>query len=145
MNPIAAAEERIVSERMRRKLNEVNVAAQNHLSGIQDHVNFTLQVQKKKKTLLKSLQCRSPNPFQCFWRSGVLLFLVIFTFFFLGICPCFERLLKWGGCSKPTSNAPTSASTEEESKKRLITASSTAAFLFWMPTIWLRTKWLSFR
>ncbi|XP_058094288.1 uncharacterized protein LOC131240193 [Magnolia sinica] len=42
-NPIAAAEERIVSERLRRKLNEVNVAAQNHLSEIQDHVNFTLQ------------------------------------------------------------------------------------------------------
>ncbi|KAJ8639359.1 hypothetical protein MRB53_016053 [Persea americana] len=43
MNPIAAAEERIVSERMRRKLNEVNIEAQNQLSGIQDHVNFTLQ------------------------------------------------------------------------------------------------------
>ncbi|RWR83898.1 protein FAM136A-like protein [Cinnamomum micranthum f. kanehirae] len=43
MNPITAAEERIVSERMRRKLNEVNIEAQNQLSGIQDHVNFTLQ------------------------------------------------------------------------------------------------------
>ncbi|XP_042490281.1 uncharacterized protein LOC122070220 isoform X2 [Macadamia integrifolia] len=38
-----AAEERIVSERLRRKLNDVNVEAQNQLSGIQDHVNFTLQ------------------------------------------------------------------------------------------------------
>ncbi|KAF6156102.1 hypothetical protein GIB67_024072 [Kingdonia uniflora] len=43
MNHIAAAEERIVSERLRRKLNDVNVAAQTHLSGITDYVNFTLQ------------------------------------------------------------------------------------------------------
>ncbi|KAJ4968382.1 hypothetical protein NE237_015083 [Protea cynaroides] len=43
MDHIAAAEERLVSERLRRKLNEVNVEAQNQLSGIQDHVNFTLQ------------------------------------------------------------------------------------------------------
>ncbi|GAB4858963.1 hypothetical protein Ancab_010435 [Ancistrocladus abbreviatus] len=43
MNSIAAAEEQIVTERLRRKLNEVNAAAQSHLSGIQDHINFTLQ------------------------------------------------------------------------------------------------------
>ncbi|KAL8153503.1 hypothetical protein V2J09_011263 [Rumex salicifolius] len=43
MNHIAAAEEQIVSERLRRKLNDVNAAAQSHLSGVQDHVNFTLQ------------------------------------------------------------------------------------------------------
>ncbi|XP_010278254.1 PREDICTED: protein FAM136A [Nelumbo nucifera] len=43
MNHVAAAEERIVSERLKRKLNEVNAAAQAQLSGIQDHVNFTLQ------------------------------------------------------------------------------------------------------
>ncbi|KAK4754485.1 hypothetical protein SAY87_002589 [Trapa incisa] len=43
MNHIAAAEEQIVSDRLRRKLNEVNAAAQAHLSGVQDHVNFTLQ------------------------------------------------------------------------------------------------------
>ncbi|XP_077252985.1 uncharacterized protein LOC143892332 [Tasmannia lanceolata] len=43
MNHIAAAEERIVYERLKRKLNEVNVAAQNQLSKIQDHVNFNLQ------------------------------------------------------------------------------------------------------
>ncbi|GMH08682.1 hypothetical protein Nepgr_010522 [Nepenthes gracilis] len=43
MNSIAAAEEQIVTERLRRKLNEVNAAAQSHLSDIQDHVNFTLQ------------------------------------------------------------------------------------------------------
>ncbi|KAL3835103.1 hypothetical protein ACJIZ3_009839 [Penstemon smallii] len=40
---IAAAEERLVSERMRQKLNEVNLAAQSHLSGVQHHINFTLQ------------------------------------------------------------------------------------------------------
>lgn len=44
MNRIAAAEEQIVSERLRRKLNEINVAAQTQLSGVQDHVNFSLQV-----------------------------------------------------------------------------------------------------
>ncbi|GKC04535.1 retrovirus-related pol polyprotein LINE-1 [Tanacetum coccineum] len=36
-------EERIVSERLRQKLNEVNTAAQSQLAVIQDHVNFTLQ------------------------------------------------------------------------------------------------------
>lgn len=44
MDAIAAAEERIVSERLRQKLNEVNTAAQTQLAGIQDHVAFTLQV-----------------------------------------------------------------------------------------------------
>ncbi|KAL2459881.1 Eukaryotic protein of unknown function [Forsythia ovata] len=43
MDHIAAAEERIVNERLRQKLNEVNSAAQSELSGVQDHVNFTLQ------------------------------------------------------------------------------------------------------
>lgn len=44
MNHVAAMEEQIVSERMRRKLEEVNAAAQAHLSPVQDHINFTLQV-----------------------------------------------------------------------------------------------------
>lgn len=44
MNHIAAAEEQIVSERIKQKLHEVNLAAQEHLSPIQDHVNFNLQV-----------------------------------------------------------------------------------------------------
>ncbi|XP_051118143.1 uncharacterized protein LOC127242602 [Andrographis paniculata] len=43
MDHIAAAEERLVNERMRQKLNEVNAAAQSHLAGVQDHINFTLQ------------------------------------------------------------------------------------------------------
>ncbi|GJZ87482.1 FAM136A-like protein [Tanacetum coccineum] len=43
MNHIDAGEERIVSERLRQKLNEVNTAAQSQLAVIQDHVNFTLQ------------------------------------------------------------------------------------------------------
>jgi hypothetical protein len=47
MDHIAAAEEQIVSERLRRKLEEVNVAAQTQLSPIQDHINFTLQVYTK--------------------------------------------------------------------------------------------------
>lgn len=44
MNHVAGMEEQIVSERMRRKLEEVNAAAQAHLAPVQDHVNFTLQV-----------------------------------------------------------------------------------------------------
>ncbi|KAH0644506.1 hypothetical protein KY284_032390 [Solanum tuberosum] len=43
MDDIAAAEERIVTERIRQKTNEVNTAAQTQLSGVQDHVHFTLQ------------------------------------------------------------------------------------------------------
>lgn len=44
MEHIAAVEERIVSDRLRRKLEEVNVAAREQLAPLQDHVNFTLQV-----------------------------------------------------------------------------------------------------
>ncbi|KAK3204249.1 hypothetical protein Dsin_018295 [Dipteronia sinensis] len=43
MNHLAAIEEQIVSERMRKKLDDVNKAAQSHLSPVQDHINFTLQ------------------------------------------------------------------------------------------------------
>ncbi|KNA17387.1 hypothetical protein SOVF_080120 [Spinacia oleracea] len=43
MNHIANAEEQIVTERLKRKLNEVNSSAQSQLSGVQDHINFTLQ------------------------------------------------------------------------------------------------------
>lgn len=44
MDHIAALEQQMVSERLRRKLEEVNTAAQTHLSPVQDHINFTLQV-----------------------------------------------------------------------------------------------------
>ncbi|CAH1441283.1 unnamed protein product [Lactuca virosa] len=43
MDHIAAAEERIVTEKLRQKLNEVNSAVQSQLNVVQDHVNFTLQ------------------------------------------------------------------------------------------------------
>ncbi|KAL3506861.1 hypothetical protein ACH5RR_032243 [Cinchona calisaya] len=43
MDAIAAVEERMVNDRLRQKLNEVNSAAQSQLSPVQDHVNFTLQ------------------------------------------------------------------------------------------------------
>ncbi|GAB2265122.1 hypothetical protein Dimus_000188 [Dionaea muscipula] len=43
MNHIAAVEEQIVTERLRGKLNEVNEAAKEHLSSVQDYVNFNLQ------------------------------------------------------------------------------------------------------
>lgn len=44
MDHFAAAEEQIASQRLKQKLDEVNVAAQTTLAPIQDHVNFTLQV-----------------------------------------------------------------------------------------------------
>lgn len=44
MDHIAAAQEQMISERMKRKLDEVNTAAQSHLAPVQDHINFTLQV-----------------------------------------------------------------------------------------------------
>lgn len=44
MDHMAAMEEQVVSERVKQKLQDVNAAAQKHLSPIQDHVNFTLQV-----------------------------------------------------------------------------------------------------
>ncbi|KDP35154.1 hypothetical protein JCGZ_10688 [Jatropha curcas] len=43
MDHIAALEQQMVSERLRKKLSEVNTAAQTHLSPVQDHINFTLQ------------------------------------------------------------------------------------------------------
>ncbi|GLT56591.1 hypothetical protein SLA2020_296220 [Shorea laevis] len=43
MDHLAAAEQQMVSERMRKKLNEVNLAAQSQLAPVQDHINFTLQ------------------------------------------------------------------------------------------------------
>ncbi|WVZ53494.1 hypothetical protein U9M48_004425 [Paspalum notatum var. saurae] len=43
MDPVSAMEEQVVTERIRRKLDEVNAAAQQHLAVVQDHVNFTMQ------------------------------------------------------------------------------------------------------
>ncbi|XP_014500526.1 protein FAM136A [Vigna radiata var. radiata] len=43
MDPFAAHEEQLASQRMRQKLEEVNVAAQTNLAPVQDYVNFTLQ------------------------------------------------------------------------------------------------------
>ncbi|GER34161.1 hypothetical protein STAS_10344 [Striga asiatica] len=43
MDHAAAAQERLVNEKLRQKLNEVNAAAQSHLAGVHDHINFTLQ------------------------------------------------------------------------------------------------------
>ena len=44
MDRAAAGDERVVSERMRRMLEDVNVRAREQLAPIQDHVEFTLQV-----------------------------------------------------------------------------------------------------
>ncbi|XP_040999376.1 protein FAM136A-like isoform X1 [Juglans microcarpa x Juglans regia] len=43
MDRMAAAEERIVTEKIRQKLHQVNLAAEEHFSPVQDHVKFTLQ------------------------------------------------------------------------------------------------------
>ncbi|XP_074591967.1 uncharacterized protein LOC141847781 [Curcuma longa] len=43
MEHLAAMEERLVTDRLRRKLQDVNVAAKSLLDPVQDHVNFTLQ------------------------------------------------------------------------------------------------------
>nr|VDC64451.1 unnamed protein product [Brassica rapa] len=64
MDHIAAAEEQIVTERLRRKLEEVNVSAQSQLSPIQDHINFTLQVYA-----LVLLQAYFKCAYECFDRS----------------------------------------------------------------------------
>ena len=55
MDYAAGAEERMVSERVQQKLHQVNVAAKEHLSPIQDHVNFTLQVLLPSLSLSLSL------------------------------------------------------------------------------------------
>ena len=44
MDHFATSEEQIAQQRLRQKLDEVNVAAQANLAPVQDHVNFTLQV-----------------------------------------------------------------------------------------------------
>ncbi|KAK7334489.1 hypothetical protein VNO80_26246 [Phaseolus coccineus] len=43
MDHYEANEEQLASQRMRQKLEEVNVAAQTNLAPVQDYVNFTLQ------------------------------------------------------------------------------------------------------
>ncbi|KAI3980517.1 hypothetical protein MKX01_028353 [Papaver californicum] len=42
-NHLTATEERLVSEKLKQKINDVNTAAHNQLSVVTDHVNFTLQ------------------------------------------------------------------------------------------------------
>ncbi|CAH9120835.1 unnamed protein product [Cuscuta epithymum] len=51
MEPISA-EERLVTERLKQKLNEVNIAVETHFSGITDHVNFTLQEKLQRAMLV---------------------------------------------------------------------------------------------
>ncbi|XP_031124048.1 protein FAM136A-like [Ipomoea triloba] len=43
MDHLADAEEQLVAEIMRQKLNEITAATEAQLSGVKDHVNFTLQ------------------------------------------------------------------------------------------------------
>lgn len=95
MEPIAA-DERIVTERLRRKLDEVNRSVQTHFSGIEDHVNFTLQV--------------SSNIF--FYR-----FPIISPSFCVCVCVCVVNAIRHVG-SKPTSNARMSALIGRRSQRR---------------------------
>nr|VDD59461.1 unnamed protein product [Brassica oleracea] len=67
MDHIAAAEEQIVTERLRRKLEEVNVSAQSQLSPIQDHINFTLQVYSSSPSLGTNSYFKCA--YECFDRS----------------------------------------------------------------------------
>uniref|UniRef100_A0A803M5Q4 Uncharacterized protein n=1 Tax=Chenopodium quinoa TaxID=63459 RepID=A0A803M5Q4_CHEQI len=53
MNHISNAEERIVTDRLKRKLNEVNSSAQTQLDGIQDHINFNLQTKFVGQSILR--------------------------------------------------------------------------------------------
>nr|VDC70601.1 unnamed protein product [Brassica rapa] len=68
MDHIAAAEEQIVSERLRRKLEEVNVAAQSQLSPIQDHINFTLQLHESVISFSLLQQAYFKCAYECFDR-----------------------------------------------------------------------------
>lgn len=84
MNHVAGMEEQIVSERMRRKLEEVNAAAQAHLAPVQDHVNFTLQVSSLFLFIYYYhyyyyyyFVCNSRN-FSCFYQMGMFQ-IIIFT------------------------------------------------------------------
>lgn len=44
MDDIGATQERLMQERLKHKLDQVNSAAQTQLSQLRHHVNFTLQV-----------------------------------------------------------------------------------------------------
>jgi len=44
MDRMAVAEEQILLERVRRKIEEVNASGQSQLSPIQEHISFTLLV-----------------------------------------------------------------------------------------------------
>lgn len=44
MEHLAATEEKMVTERLKKKLEDVNRAITTQLAPVQDHVNFTLQV-----------------------------------------------------------------------------------------------------
>uniref|UniRef100_A0ACD5X957 Uncharacterized protein n=1 Tax=Avena sativa TaxID=4498 RepID=A0ACD5X957_AVESA len=43
MDHVRSMEEQIAMQRIQKKLEEVNAAAQKHLQGVQDHVSFTMQ------------------------------------------------------------------------------------------------------
>lgn len=98
MDAIASAEERIVSERLRQKLNEVNTAVQAELASVQDHVNFNLQV----------------------------FYFVLLSFFFLCVFPVkyFDNnngdiwISEMGICSKLILSVHMNALIEERSKMR---------------------------
>lgn len=114
---LAAAEERLVSERIRQKLQEVNSAAQQVLAPVQDHVNFNLQVWVLGDWIgLDWIECECDND---------------------------EWLDEWN--SKRTSNARTSASIGGGGKRRSAAAWSTAACRWWVPSSVWRMRWATSR
>ena len=44
MDAIAAAQERLMQERLKHKIDQINSAAQTQLEPVHHHINFTLQV-----------------------------------------------------------------------------------------------------
>jgi hypothetical protein len=69
MDPSGAMEERVVTDRIRRKLEEVNAAAQQQLAGVQDHVNFTMQV-KVRSAILGFRRLKIPFSEVCSFGKG---------------------------------------------------------------------------
>jgi hypothetical protein len=76
MDHVRSMEEQILMQRMRKKLEEVNAAVQKHLEGVQDHVNFTMQVRPSQKSrfgfpLGRRFRVKERNPDACSWNLGL--------------------------------------------------------------------------
>lgn len=128
MDHLAAMEERLVSDRLRRKLEDVNAAAQKQLSPIQDHVNFTLQVSFPPllySSFFGSVLRRSSSP-PCWgrrsfgrWFIASMMYVALQQAYFKCAYECFDRRRKQEEisncvehCSVPVLNANNMVETE---------------------------------